>query len=147
MTTTNAELRALAEKATPGPWHEWDRGIGYEVHIGASPCPMLDEKAKWCVCLNDEMRETFQEHDAAYIAAAHPARIIELLGEVELYEKENQTLHGLVDLKVAEIVEGDAIEAALRAKLDLAMRALEHIEGKTGDHDTTEALAQLKEQP
>ena len=29
--TDRTELRRLLERATPGPWHAWDRGIGYEV--------------------------------------------------------------------------------------------------------------------
>ena len=59
-----AELRRLLERATPGPWHAWDRGIGYEVHTEAEHNPIH------CVSLNSEFRETFRGTDARLIAAA-----------------------------------------------------------------------------
>ena len=59
-----AELRRLLERATPGPWHAWDRGIGYEVHTEAEHNPIH------CVSLNSEFRETFRGPDARLIAAA-----------------------------------------------------------------------------
>jgi hypothetical protein len=59
-----AELRWLLERATPGPWHAWDRGIGYEVHTEAEHNPIH------CVSLNSEFRETFRGTDARLIAAA-----------------------------------------------------------------------------
>ena len=61
---TLAELRRLLEEATPGPWHAWDRGIGYEVHTEAEHNPIH------CVSLNSEFRETFRGPDARLIAAA-----------------------------------------------------------------------------
>ena len=59
-----AELRWLLERATPGPWHAWDRGIGYEVHTEAEHNPIR------CVSLNSEFRETFRGPDARLIVAA-----------------------------------------------------------------------------
>ena len=61
---TLAELRRLLEEATPGPWHAWDRGIGYEVHTEVEHNPIH------CVSLNSEFRETFRGPDARLIAAA-----------------------------------------------------------------------------
>jgi hypothetical protein len=49
-------------KPTPGPWHSCYRGIGWEVHVGAS-CG--DE----CFCVNDGFRDTFTEPDARLISA------------------------------------------------------------------------------
>ena len=62
--TDRTELRRLLERATPGPWHAWDRGIGYEVHTEAEHNPIR------CVSLNSEFRETFRGPDARLITAA-----------------------------------------------------------------------------
>ena len=61
-----AELRRLAENATPGPWEAHDRGIGWEVWNDGAP-------------LNSAFRETFPAYDAAYIAAASPDVVLSLL--------------------------------------------------------------------
>lgn len=50
-------------KHTRGPWHVYDRGIGWEVHDGA-------ECSDTCDTINSEFRETFTEADARLIAAA-----------------------------------------------------------------------------
>jgi hypothetical protein len=42
---------------TPGPWEAYDRGIGWEVHVGGRP-------------VNDGFRDTFEEGDARLISAA-----------------------------------------------------------------------------
>jgi len=54
-----------ATKFTPGPWHAWDRGIGFEVHTGKGPCD-----GDCGGCINDGFRETFTEANARLIAAA-----------------------------------------------------------------------------
>lgn len=51
------EIEARADAATDGPWEAWDRGIGFEVHVDGEG-------------LNSEFRETFQQADAEFIAAA-----------------------------------------------------------------------------
>ena len=61
---TLAELRRLLERATPGPWHAWDRGIGYEVHTEVEHNPIR------CDPLNSGFRETFGGPDAQLIVAA-----------------------------------------------------------------------------
>ena len=61
---TLAELRRLLEEATPGPWHAWDRGIGYEVHTEVEHNPIR------CDPLNSGFRETFGGPDAQLIVAA-----------------------------------------------------------------------------
>ena len=61
---TLAELRRLLDEATPGPWHAWDRGIGYEVHTEVEHNPIR------CDPLNSGFRETFGGPDAQLIVAA-----------------------------------------------------------------------------
>ena len=62
--TDRTELRRLLDEATPGPWHAWDRGIGYEVHTEVEHNPIR------CDPLNSGLRETFGGQDARLIAAA-----------------------------------------------------------------------------
>ena len=62
--TDRTELRRLLEKATPRPWHAWNRGIGFEVHTEAEHNPIR------CDPLNSGFRETFGGPDAHLIAAA-----------------------------------------------------------------------------
>lgn len=61
-----AELRALADAATPGPWTLYDRGVGWEV----SELPDVHDGT------------TFNRPDAEFVAAARTA-IPELLDDVE----------------------------------------------------------------
>ncbi len=79
--TTDAELRALAEAATPGPW----RHSGATVWAPMSPDDPTDysgEAVAYVPTLGDE----FDADDAAYIAAASPDRILALLDEVARLE-------------------------------------------------------------
>ena len=78
---TDKELRELAEKATPGEWKLIIRGNSVQSHA--------------VVCHDDSVSLNPQNicsgispktGNAAYIAAANPARIIELLDRVEKAE-------------------------------------------------------------
>lgn len=69
MTTHKEEVRALLSAATPGPWHAWDRGIGFEVHQGGVHIEWTEHGGN-CRELNNEFRETFRQPDAALIARA-----------------------------------------------------------------------------
>ena len=56
-----------AKQATkPRPWHAWDRGIGWEIHVGPDP----GDDHRHCQCVNDEFRDTFDEADAKLIVDA-----------------------------------------------------------------------------
>ena len=79
---TDKELRELAERATPGKWTWIIRGNSVQSHA--------------IVCHNDPVSLNPQNicsgispktGNAAYISAANPARIIELLNRVEKLEK------------------------------------------------------------
>lgn len=81
---TDKELRELAEKATPGPWKK------------QGPNTIVGEKAS-CEALRKYIGNTFLDGnwsaDAEYIAAANPAKIIELLDRVEKAEKVCEMLY------------------------------------------------------
>lgn len=84
MTADLKAIRARLAAATPGPWHAWDRGIGYEVHKGAERDCLSEfgTGSEHCDELNDGFRETFARGDADLIAHA-PADLAALCDEVE----------------------------------------------------------------
>ena len=82
------EIKARADVATPGPWHAWDRGIGWEVHKGEECAPGCGRS---CDALNGEVRDTFTRADAEFIAAARED-VPWLVSEVERLTAERDAL-------------------------------------------------------
>ena len=71
---TLAELRRLLDVNRGRyfhalPWHAWDRGIGYELHVGAT-CRDKMEPRGYCEGVNNGFRETFGAPEAELIVAA-----------------------------------------------------------------------------
>ena len=69
-----AELRRLLDvnrerDSHALPWHAWDRGIGYELHVGAT-CRDEMEPRGYCEEVNNGFRETFGAPEAELIVAA-----------------------------------------------------------------------------
>lgn len=78
--TDTAQLRELAEKATPGGWCIGRVMYPY-VHVNKDP-----DKDGYCEAIGSTRTAHGQEHDeanAAYIAAANPQTILTLLDELE----------------------------------------------------------------
>ena len=75
MTTPDiAELRRLLDVNRERdfhalPWHAWDRGIGYELHVGAT-CRDEMEPRGYCEEVNNGFRKTFGAPEAELIVAA-----------------------------------------------------------------------------
>ena len=74
MTPDLAELRRLLDANRERyfhalPWHAWDRGIGYELHVGAT-CRDEMEPRGYCEEVNNGFRETFGAPEAELIVAA-----------------------------------------------------------------------------
>ena len=103
------EIRSRAEAATPGPWHNYDRGIGYEVHVGPAT-----EKHWWqagedgherggeCSCIHDGFRETIpNEQNADFIAHARQD-IPDLLDALEAAQKRIAELEGVMRSIIGE---------------------------------------------
>lgn len=90
---TQAPAAPTQGSHTPGPWHARDRGIGWEVHIGAACQP-----TGWCDAVNDGFRETFSEADARLIAAAPEMLTALKIAEVFIAE-ELETREGS-DIKI-----------------------------------------------
>jgi len=122
-----AELRRLAEAATPGPWLSDDADLdGF--------CRVYNGRhgfSKSLVC------DTARRADCDYLAAANPATLLELLTEIE-------RMHRIVESELPRIVDAGSLPShleradgrdlvaeeneKLRADLALARRVLERHE-------------------
>lgn len=101
------KLRQLAQAATPGPWVSQGRYIGTPRHMS-----YIGEVRDQCGNWSDTEKS---RADAAFISAANPAVMIELLDRLEEAEfdaLEQARLNGM----------GSEREAALMAKLEAAER-------------------------
>lgn len=83
-----AALRRLAEAATPGPWSWVDSGIesGSRVLGGATQPVLRTSPAGWPAAA-----------DSAYIAAANPSAMVELLDRLAGAEAERDRLRAQVE--------------------------------------------------
>lgn len=93
----NKELKALAEAATPGPWVQWVGNAAVfagepEVNRQSAILPGNGERISR-ICEGDSFDPSKQElADHAYIAAANPAAILELLAERDALLAERDAL-------------------------------------------------------
>lgn len=71
MTIDKNRLKALAEAATQGPWHHTGTWVSAERGNSVADCSRGDEE---------------------FIAAANPANILALLGEIERHEKNGDAM-------------------------------------------------------
>jgi hypothetical protein len=78
--TPHDDLRAAAVRATPGPW-EWRRFGLYRKHYDC-------RREQMVLSSHDVPLAGLREDDAAFIALAHPARILALLDDVERLGRE-----------------------------------------------------------
>ncbi len=97
--------------ATPGPWHAWDRGIGWEVHKGEE-----GSENGLLTVVNDGFRETFTEADARLIAAAPDLlavakRIVEWM-DANGYRADDQSFGARAAIAKAEPQNPDTSTAA-----------------------------------
>ena len=160
MTTTNAELRALAEQATPGPWTSDIHPSGMVVCSDGPVHHTEICETQWQRLIDPVANPDQARRNAAYIAAASPTRIIELLNELEHYERPTRELarkaepaQMLTQLQISLNL-ALADNRDLRAKLDIALRALSEIydegRGQLSAYAlqtiAQQALAQIKEQ-
>ena len=118
------EIKARADAATEGPWHAWDRGIGWEVHKGEGCAP---GRRPPCDDLNGEFRGTFTQPDAKFIAAARE--------DVPWLVSEIERLTRVIDAKPRQPL------VVLNEYLDRAEKAETEVERLTAERD---ALAQIK---
>ena len=115
------ELRRLAQAATPGPWIAAGPSFGKSLPKYLNEVVVDregDEDDGYSICNTPIGLEL--SSDMAFIAAANPATVIELLGRLEAAESdalEQARLNGM----------GASREAALMAKLEAAEKDLAHV--------------------
>lgn len=78
------ELKRLAEAATPGPWNTSPGGCGI---IGPDK-QWLGGMNDWVCEYSEEMTQS--ENNAAFIAAANPSAVLELIDYVEYLRGKNR---------------------------------------------------------
>ena len=89
MTIDTKELRQLAQAATPGPW----RNYGRQPNVAGLPHSAVAAKTLLARVYSEAYGDVAQETaNAAFIAAANPAAISELLDRLEEAEKERDAL-------------------------------------------------------
>lgn len=118
------ELRQLAQAATPGPWKVYDDGL-HTQHIG----DVSKTKARWLydtICnMYEDVSDNYDtdndyklfensNNNTAFITAANPAVILELLDRLEAAEKELDKLWTEV-IYWRELKEPGAAPAATKA--------------------------------
>lgn len=106
-----AELKALAEKVTPGPWH-WDSDPVKGDPLGRNRFRVVALGRTITQCYyssGDEMAQT----EASYIAAANPAEILELIAKLEDAQGEIRALRATEAGLVERVKDLEEVAAAL----------------------------------
>lgn len=120
-----AALRALAERATPGPW-KWGEPHEHARYkeMKSGDVTIFDDGS---AC--DEYTAFVRDEDAAYIAAAHPAAVLSLITAAErvpALEAENARLREALEqthvgLTTTGMLDPDGILEAIRMRVAAAL--------------------------
>ena len=142
-----AELRRLLD-ANRGryfhalPWHAWDRGIGYELHVGAT-CRDEMEPRGYCEEVNNGFRETFGAPEAELIVAAVNA-LPTLLDRLAHMREARDNARAEVERLTAMVEAVREYAAARQANIDHGPL----LSARKAAHDALlAALARLDEEP
>ena len=94
MTMIHDELRKLAEAATPGPWDLGTKPQG-KYTSGTIKKNGVEIAVTWAAAWNDDYDTGSlpYKENAAFIAAANPKTVLELLDEIAELEGEIESLH------------------------------------------------------
>lgn len=109
MTTPHAELKRLAEAATPGPWHAAGGYLTVRDPEGRSfsnTIYHLDEMGQPGPMLAFQAVPFAKSSDAAYIAAANPQAILFLIEENERMREALEECREHLD-RFSDVVDGD----------------------------------------
>lgn len=149
MTLDKQRLRELAEKATPGEWRELARcdNAGDDDACGIA-CDFIPPGYRYAPNIvasdaYDECSHPMRRADAAFIAAANPTAVLELLEENERLQAvvRGKTFSGETPFVVEQ--ERDALRAqlaAMTAARDEACDWLHRLSGSAGDDEDIAAL-------
>lgn len=128
------KLERKAKAATPGPWSKFDKNSVIAVLRAASDRPVIN----WTGFDRDGTPRKVHRANAAYISAANPAAVLELIGEVRRLRAElaaaqahkffcitelqrvndlmlSEAGVGLVDQRVFELTDSCALDAAIKS--------------------------------
>lgn len=107
-------LRELAEAASPGPWRE----CASEVLIGDH----------WWRPAN--YAHYYNEHNAAFIAAANPTAVVELLDDLATITAERDALREEKERRPLSVIAAYAETEGLRQQLAAANAEIERLRGR-----------------
>jgi len=129
-----AEIKALAEKATPGPWES--DGMAVPFHPKQSS-PFEDQGASvdpviigGCQDEQGGAVGVLRNDDAAYIAACDPQTVLALIARIEELERENAALEAQVEALKGGGGEPRTISikaASLEAARKMRLRCIEKV--------------------
>ena len=125
MTIEINKLRRLAQAATPGGWYVKRGNYIYGCK------EVTDGEEEWhpvIACTDDDEVNVNFEANAAFIAAANPAAVSELLDRLESAEKERDELRAKI--KAMEQQEPVAWLHETRRDSDVVTNAVKHVWGK-----------------
>lgn len=117
------ELRKLAQAATPGGWYV----EGNDVY-GCKDVTDGEEEWHPVIACADDDEPVKYESNAAFIAAANPETILELLDRLEAAEKERDELR--IKIEAMEKQEPVAWLHESRRDSDVVTSAVKHVWGK-----------------
>ena len=147
------ELRRLTQEATPGPWkacrnHECYEGAYFEIDpedeagYAAKPFTRIEARTGVVAAAHDLFE--FDRANAAFIAAANPAAISELLDRLEAAEKDIALKERIIDSLGSELNAVANERDELRAKNhQYEMRLRKILEAPEDTMSNSKALAEI----
>lgn len=117
----HAELKRLAEGATPGPWNN----SGRSVDDFDAECMMRMEWIANGAADDDDDLNANVENDAAFIAAANPAVVLALLSEIEGLKAEVERWHSAYEIAHDQAMANGSALSALRTQAPDSWRPID----------------------
>ncbi|WP_460044145.1 ead/Ea22-like family protein [Pseudomonas sp. S2_H01] len=129
-------LKALAEAATPGPWHAEN-----ERHEGSINS---DYRHIGMVSMHANVREDIPQNFAnqEFIAAANPAAVLELIAEIERLHFENGSLRGSCKTTGKDLT--TAVRACNKATKERDQLKAENFDLGAGKQAAEEEIVRIK---
>lgn len=131
----HAELKRLAEGATPGPWNN----SGRSVDDFDAECMMRMEWIANGAADDDDDLNANVENDAAFIAAANPAVVLALLSEIEGLKAERDEARASRKIISGGAMDMGAMYASACERADEAERQLSALRTQAPDSWRPEA--------
>ena len=157
MTIDTTKLRELAQKATPGPWTQWNGHGWVSAGIPESNTKgsMIGAGGQICETECDDFSDAQNRRNAAYIAAANPATVLQLLDEIDRLQvneffQPDQTLEhakeriDALEQQLNEAAQCIANQSQTIARLLEIEKAARNLQKAKGRHNTEIAMNRLQ---